>query len=369
VVVSGIAILVSAGLFIVSWRGIVNPLLRLSSAMDALKNGRNDVTISDTERHDEIGQMAGAVDAFRQAAIERIALETAAERERAEKLRRSEAVAVVTQSFVEDAESLIGQVAGAATQLEASAQTLNGTASQSVERSESVAAASAQSAATAETVASAAQELSQSIAEVANRVRDAETAARSAVHETEKSGEEITRLADAARRIGEVTNLIAEIAAQTNLLALNATIEAARAGEAGLGFAVVAQEVKQLATQTAKATEQISQQIAEMQTMTDRSVAAMSQIRDAVSQVDVIGTAIATAAEEQDAATREVTRGINEASEGSRQITVNIEAVTGAARAAGSAAEEVLRASGVLADNADALRQRIRLFVEAVDAA
>lgn len=364
-----LALLVSGGLFYGSWRTVIDPLMKLSAAMAQLRDGKNDVAVAGTDRRDEIGQMAVSVESFREAAIARIALEAATGRDRAEKARRAEAVSRATEAFASEVETLIGQVASAAVQLEGSARALANSANESVGRSENVAAASAQSATTAETVAAAAQELSQSITEVASRVRDAETAAQSAVQETVKSGEEIAQLADAARRIGEVTNLIAEIAAQTNLLALNATIEAARAGSAGQGFAVVAQEVKQLATQTAKATEQISQQIAGMQSMTERSVAAMSQIKDVVGQVEVIGSAIAAAAEEQDAATREVTRGINEASDGTRQISANIEAVTDAARDAGRAANEVLDASGLLSANASALRERIVHFIEEVKAA
>nr|AMK59477.1 methyl-accepting chemotaxis receptor/sensory transducer [uncultured bacterium UPO67part1] len=363
-----LALVVSGGLFYGSWRTVIYPLMKLSAAMVQLRDGKNDVAVAGTDRRDEIGQMAVSVESFREAAIAR-ALEAATERERAEKARRAEAVSRATEAFASEVETLIGQVASAAVQLEGSARALANSANESVGRSENVAAASAQSATTAETVAAAAQELSQSITEVASRVRDAETAAQSAVQETVKSGEEIAQLADAARRIGEVTNLIAEIAAQTNLLALNATIEAARAGSAGQGFAAFAQEVKQLATQTAKATEQISQQIAGMQSMTERSVAAMSQIKDVVGQVEVIGSAIAAAAEEQDAATREVTRGINEASDGTRQISANIEAVTDAARDAGRAANEVLDASGLLSANASALRERIVHFIEEVKAA
>lgn len=363
------SIAVSVGLFGLAWKGIVTPVVRLAESMGMLKNGQNDIEIPGIARRDEIGVMAIAVENFRQAGIERVAIEQEAARIRADNERRAEKLASATHSFASEAEALIGQVASAAVQLEASANQLTNTAARSVDRSATVAAASAESASITETVAAAAQELSQSITEVSNRVRDAETAARNAAEETKVSAQEMRQLADATRRIGEVTSLITEIAAQTNLLALNATIEAARAGESGKGFAVVASEVKTLATQTARATEQISTQIADVQAATERAIAAIGRIETTVAQVETIGTAIAAAAEEQDAATREVTRGISEASDGTRQISSHIETVTASAKEAGHAANDVLEASTSLSSNAVALRDRIASFLETVRAA
>ena len=364
-----ISLILSVALFVMNWMAIITPITRLAETMGLLKDGQNAVTVPGIERSDEIGTMAQAVENFRLAGIERITIEAEAAASRAENERRAEHIAAATQGFATDVEELIGFVASAAVQLEASAEQLTTTATQSIDRSATVAAASAESASITETVAAAAQELSQSITEVANRVRDAETASRNAAEETKVSAQEMQQLAEATKRIGEVTSLITEIAAQTNLLALNATIEAARAGEAGKGFAVVASEVKTLATQTARATEQITTQINDVQAATERAIAAIARIESTVAQVETISTAIAAATEEQDAATREVTRGISEASDGTRDISTHIESVSNSAQDAGHAAKDVLSASSSLSSNAVALRDRIAGFIETVRAA
>ena len=368
-IVTLLSMLVSAALFYMNWTGIITPITRLAEVMGWLKDGNNDVEVPGIARTDEIGDMAVAVENFRKAGIERIRLETEAAAARAEQERYAEVLDQATKSFAVDVEELIGFVANAAVELEASAGQLTNTAAQSVDRASTVAAASNESASITETVAAAAEELSSSIAEVAKRVRDSETASRNAADETKVSAQEMQQLAEATKRIGEVTSLITEIAAQTNLLALNATIEAARAGEAGKGFAVVASEVKTLATQTAKATEQISSQINDVQAATDRAIAAIARIENTVAQVETISTAIAAATEEQDAATREVTRGISDASNGVREISSHIESVSNSAQDAGHAAKDVLDASSSLSTNAVALRDRIAGFIDTVRAA
>lgn len=368
-VVTLIALIVSVALFYMNWTGIITPITRLAEVMGWLKDGNNDVTVPGITRTDEIGDMAVAVENFRKAGIERIRLETEAASTRAEHERHANVIEEATKSFAADVEELIGFVASAAVELETSAGQLTNTAAQSVDRASTVAAASAESASITETVAAAAEELSASITEVAKRVRDSETASRNAANETKISAQEMQQLAEATKRIGEVTSLITEIAAQTNLLALNATIEAARAGEAGKGFAVVASEVKTLATQTARATEQISSQINDVQAATDRAIAAIARIENTVAEVESISTAISVATEEQDAATREVTRGISDASNGVREISSHIESVSSSAQDAGHAAKDVLEASGSLSTNAVALRDRIAGFIETVRAA
>ncbi|MGV8995951.1 MAG: methyl-accepting chemotaxis protein [Parvibaculaceae bacterium] len=368
-IVTLVSVLVSGALFYMNWTGIITPITRLAEVMSWLKDGNNNVEVPGLARTDEIGDMAVAVENFRKAGIERIRLETEAAAARTEQERQAAVMDSATKSFAADVEELIGFVANAAVELEASASQLTNTAAQSVDRASTVAAASNENASITETVAAAAEELSASIAEVAKRVRDSETASRNAADETKVSAQEMQQLAEATKRIGEVTSLITEIAAQTNLLALNATIEAARAGEAGKGFAVVASEVKTLATQTARATEQITSQINDVQAATERAIAAIARIEKTVSQVETISTAIAAATEEQDAATREVTRGISDASNGVREISTHIESVSNSAQEAGHAAKDVLDASGSLSTNAVALRDRIAGFIDLVRAA
>jgi methyl-accepting chemotaxis protein len=258
---------------------------------------------------------------------------------------------------------VVGIVASAASEMEASAQSMSATAEETNRQSTAVAAASEQAATNVQTVASAAEELSASIREIQQQMTNSARIAQQAVEQVDRTDTTVTGLVQAADKIGEVVNLISDIASQTNLLALNATIEAARAGEAGKGFAVVASEVKNLANQTAKATEEIGQQIAAMQTATGDSVQAIRGIGETIKQISEVTTAVASAVEEQGAATQEISRNVQQASAGTQEVSSNITGVSQAATQTGTAAGQVLNAARELAQQGQQLNTEIEAFL------
>jgi methyl-accepting chemotaxis protein len=258
---------------------------------------------------------------------------------------------------------VVGIVASAASEMEASAQSMSATAEETNRQSTAVAAASEQAATNVQTVASAAEELSASIREIQQQMATSARIAQQAVEQVDRTDVTVTGLVQAADKIGEVVNLISDIASQTNLLALNATIEAARAGEAGKGFAVVASEVKNLANQTAKATEEIGQQIAAMQTATGDSVQAIRGIGETIKQISEVTTAVASAVEEQGAATQEISRNVQQASAGTQEVSSNITGVSQAATQTGTAAGQVLNAARELAQQGQQLNTEIEAFL------
>ena len=258
---------------------------------------------------------------------------------------------------------VVGIVASAASEMEASAQSMSATAEETNRQSTAVAAASEQAATNVQTVASAAEELSASIREIQQQMTNSARIAQQAVEQVDRTDTTVTGLVQAADKIGEVVNLISDIASQTNLLALNATIEAARAGEAGKGFAVVASEVKNLANQTAKATEEIGQQIAAMQTATGDSVQAIRGIGETIKQISEVTTVVASAVEEQGAATQEISRNVQQASAGTQEVSSNITGVSQAATQTGTAAGQVLNAARELAQQGQQLNTEIEAFL------
>jgi methyl-accepting chemotaxis protein len=271
--------------------------------------------------------------------------------------------------FESSVAEVVGTVANSATELEATAKQMAVTANQASEQSTTVAAAAEQATANVSVVAASADEMGKSVAEIAQQVNHSASIASSAVSRAQATGATIEKLVRSAEKIGEVVNLISDIAAQTNLLALNATIESARAGEAGRGFAVVASEVKGLANQTAKATDEIAAQIQDMQSITKASVAAIEDIQKIIDEINAVSMAINAAVEEQSAATQEIARNTNEAANGAQDVSRNIIHVQEGAQQTGAASQQVVSASQKLGEQAETLRREVHDFLKTVRAA
>jgi len=275
----------------------------------------------------------------------------------------------LANDFEASIRAVVDTVSSASIELQETAQAMSTTAEQTNQQASAVGSASEQASANVQTIATAGEELSSSISEISRQVAESNRITREAVSQATQTNAQIESLAAAANRIGDVVKLINDIAGQTNLLALNATIEAARAGEAGKGFAVVASEVKSLANQTAKATEEISAKIAEMQTATGESVGAIQTITDTIGQIHEIATSVAAAIEEQGAATQEIARNVQQASQGTQEVTSNIGKVTQAASSTGAAAEQVLSSASQLAKQGELLCEKVDAFIATVRAA
>jgi methyl-accepting chemotaxis protein len=349
-------------------RGLVSkPVGNLTGVVGKLAEGDTTVEVPATKRGDELGVMARAVEFFRQKLVEIEELrqkQKQAEIEAAEARRKG--MLDLADGFEASVKSVVEAVSSAATELQASSQSMTSIAEETTRQSAAVAAATQQAAASVTTVATASEELSASIGEISRQVSESSNVARTAVEEVSRTGETVEGLAAAAERIGGIVQLINEIASQTNLLALNATIEAARAGDAGKGFAVVASEVKNLANQTAKATEEISSQIGTMQTVTKDAVAAMQKIRATIDRVNEIAATIASAVEEQSAATKDISGNAQQAARGTDEVTRNIAGVSQAASDAGHAASQVLNASSDLSRQSETLRHEVANFIRRV---
>jgi methyl-accepting chemotaxis protein len=317
-------------------------------------------------RHDEVGAIARAIAACRTGLQRADELAAAQETERAAKAERAARLETLVRGFEAEAASMLHAVATAVKELDATARDLTGTAKSGMERAASVGAASEQATANVRSVAASTEELAASVAEVARQVTQSATVARRAAEAARATDATVGGLAEAARRIGDVVGLIGDIAGQTNLLALNATIEAARAGDAGKGFAVVASEVKQLAGQTAKATEEIGQQIGAIQAATGEAVAALRSIGVTIERMNEVTSAIAAAVEEQGSATREIARSAAQVAEGTTAVTQRIGDVRRAARDTGEASASLLGAAGDLTGHAGTLRHRAGEFLATV---
>jgi methyl-accepting chemotaxis protein len=355
--------------FLLATFGISKPIAASIANLTRLAKGDLQVDIFGTQRGDEIGEIAGALRIFKDTAIkaEEMRAEQAQEQERKE--ARQRAVDGFIKNFEQSVSGLLGILASAATEMRSTAESMSATAEETSRQSTAVAAASEQASTNVQTVASAATELSSSIEEISRQVGQSMTIAGQAVDEATRTNGQVKGLADAAQKIGNVVELINDIASQTNLLALNATIEAARAGEAGKGFAVVASEVKSLANQTAKATEEIAAQIQSMQQATSDAVGAIAGISGTISKVSEISTTIASAVEEQGAATQEIARNVQQAAAGTTEVSNNIGGVTQAASQTGAASTQVLSTASELAKQSEVLRGEVDQFLANIRAA
>ena len=368
--VTAIAALLALAIGVVIVRSIVGPVTAMTGAMGRLAGGDLSIDIPALGQRDEIGRMAEAVAVFKDAAIENRRLVAEQERLKAEAEREKRRLMnELADNFEAGMTGVVQAVSATASQLQSNAQSMSAIAEETSRQSTAVAASTAQASANVQTVASASDELASSIVEISRQVSDAAAISKTAVAEAERTDARIDGLAIAAQRIGDVVGLIQSIASQTNLLALNATIEAARAGEAGKGFAVVASEVKQLATQTGRATEDIATQIAEIQQQTAGAVDAIRSIGRIITRLGEISGSVAAAVEEQAAATREIGRNVQQAAQGTEEVSTSIVGVSKAAEEAGAASSQVLSAADQMAGEAGRLKREVETFVARVRAA
>jgi methyl-accepting chemotaxis protein len=364
------ALLVGLALAWVIGRSISRPVVNLCQAMRQIAGGDLTTTVPGIGRMDEIGQMALAVQVFRDKMLEseRLHSDKAALEAQAEREKRAQTSAMA-DAFERRVKGVAGTVASASSQMQSAAQSMSAMAADTARQCDTVAGVVAAATETVQTVANATEELAASVGEIGRQVAQSSTIAQHAVAEANRTGATVDSLAQAAQKIGAVVKLIQDIASQTNLLALNATIEAARAGEAGKGFAVVASEVKALANQTARATDEIATQISEVRDAADQTVGAIRSISGTILQINEIAATIASAVDQQGAATREISVNVQSVSQGSMKVAENIAALGRAAGETGTAAGEALAAANELSSQADTLNRHVDAFIDDLRAA
>jgi methyl-accepting chemotaxis protein len=350
-------------------RRVIRPLHTMRDAM--LKVAAGDLTVDTgyAQRRDEIGALAGALETFKQQAADKVRIEEQERERHAGAATRQRAVEGYVGEFESMVRQTLDQLNEASSQMRTTSAGLSAVSSQTNSRVTVAEKASGEASLSVQSVASASEELSASIDDISRQASHAAGIAKRAVTRARETDDTVQGLAKTAGRIGEVVGLINSIAAQTNLLALNATIEAARAGEAGRGFAVVASEVKSLASQTAKATDDISEQIADIQKVAGDAIDAIKAIGGIIGEVNEVATAIAAAVEQQGAATQEITRSTQHAAQGTRNVSENITGVKTDADAAAAAAENVKLASETLETQSLQLNSQVTQFLGKIRAA
>jgi methyl-accepting chemotaxis protein len=366
--ITGVLIAIAGSLicFFVEGRRVADPLARLSEAVRGLASGQFDVKVADTERNDEIGEVARAVDFFKANLIQTRSMAAARDAERAAKEERAAVLENLAKVFETKFAGVAQSFDVSATQLEETSRSLSICAEQTNQQSNNVATTARRTSENVQAVAAAGGQLAHSAQEIGNSVSHASRITRSAVDHSRHADATIQALATAADQIGEVVKLINDVAEQTNLLALNATIEAARAGESGRGFAVVAAEVKLLAGQTAKATQEIDQQIAQIQGATSGTIAAIRNMDAAIVEVDHIAVAVAEAVSLQHAATQEIADKIDETAAGANDMTQRIADVQQAAKRTGQVANELLASASEVTRSSSLLRREVEAFLSGV---
>jgi methyl-accepting chemotaxis protein len=366
--VLGVAVSVSLSMLTVV-RFIARPIAALTRVMRQLADGASDVIIPGTKGADEIGEMSRAVLVFQKSMEREQGFQETRRAEEQEKDRRRASLEALIRRFGDEIEKVARAVGGSAKEVKATAERLSITVEETAAQTTNVANAADEASGNVQTVAAAAEELHASIDEISRQVTRSAEIAKKAVDETAATDTSVSALSNAGQKIGEVVQLIQNIASQTNLLALNATIEAARAGEAGRGFAVVASEVKSLATQTAKATEEIAEQVSTIQNATEAVVGAFRNTGTTITEMNEIAAAISSAIVEQGAATREIAGNINQAAAGTDQVSNNIASVREATNGNGESATKMLATAVTLSSQAETLRSHVDEFVTAVRAA
>ncbi len=349
--------------------GITKPIAAMTDAMKRLADGNLGIDVPARDQVDEIGKMAEAVQVFKNNAVEMDRLKNEqAENDRQRAIEKKNAMASLAENFQKTVGSIVSLVAASAAKLQTSASSMSAAAQTSQTQSTAVASAAHEATTSVQAVAGATEEMSASSKEIGQQVNRAAQMAEDAVTESERTGVVVDGLAEAAQKIGQVVELIQQIAEQTNLLALNATIEAARAGDAGKGFAVVASEVKNLASQTASATEEISGQIIGIQGATESTVAAIKGISSSIGQISQVAAAVADAVQDQVIATGEISNNVQQAAQGTIEISQNISGVADAVGQTGMAAASVLTIADELAQHARNLRAEVDKFLGSLNA-